>query len=152
MVLEEGQDAVLCTLGIFQREPGTPLADMTQTLLSCLQTHGPKRLVVMSSLGAGDSRGQGDLLVKLIQRLRLKYVLIDKDKQESLIRASRLDWTILRPPRLLNRGDSAPYQVWQSANAERPPRWQISTRDAAAEMLNLLQKDNSIGQAYQCSY
>jgi uncharacterized protein YbjT (DUF2867 family) len=150
--LDKGFDAVLSTLGIFQKEPGTPLADMTIDLLAALQERGPKRFIVMSSLGVGDSAGQGNLSVKFVTRFILKYVLIDKSAQEALLRESGLQWSVLRPPRLMNNDQQRPVQIWQGTNHPRPLRWQISTLDAASQMLELLENPASIKQAFQCSY
>jgi uncharacterized protein YbjT (DUF2867 family) len=151
-LLSEGFDAVLSTLGIFQKSPGTPLADMSLPLFKAMELHGPQRIVMMSSLGVGDSKGQGNLLVKFVTGKILKHVLVDKALQEEHLKNSSLQWTVLRPPRLLMSDKTAPYRLWQGR--DKPPRtkWQISTRDAACEMLNLLEEKDSILQAYQCSY
>jgi putative NADH-flavin reductase len=145
-------DAVLSTLGIFQREPGTPLADLTAPLLELMKKVGIKRLVCMSSLGVGDTRNLGNLLVKFITRVTLRYVLIDKACQEKLIEHSGLDWTILRPPRILDNEKTAPYLRWREPPIVGKPRWQISKKDAAAEMLSLLEDPSSVEQTWQISY
>ena len=151
-LLEQGFDAVLCTLGIFQKEPGTPLADMTRPLLDAMEQHGPRRFVLMSSLGVGDSKGQGNLVVKFVTGWILRYVLVDKNLQEKHLRESNLDWTILRPPRLLENDEHRPHQLWQGRDYVQKPRWQISNRDAAKIMLDLLEATDTQHQAYQCSY
>jgi uncharacterized protein YbjT (DUF2867 family) len=52
----------------------------------------------VTGLGAGDSRGHGGLLYDAIAfPLVLKRIYDDKDVQEQMIRASGLDWTIVRP-------------------------------------------------------
>ncbi len=49
-------------------------------------------------MGAGDSRGHGGFLYdRLIQPLLLREVYEDKDRQEALIRASGMDWVLVRP-------------------------------------------------------
>lgn len=151
-VLASGVDAVLSTLGIFQREPGTPLADMTAPLLKLMDGLGVKRLVCMSSLGVGNSSKLGNLLVRFITGIRLRYVLVDKAAQEAMIGQSKLDWTILRPPRLMQSEKRADYLRWQSPPLPGRARWQISTADAAAEMLRLLEDKSAAGQTWHISY
>ncbi len=151
-LVTQNVDAVMSTLGIFQKEPGTPLADMTAPLLTAMQAAGVRRLVCMSSLGVGESRKLGNLLVKMIVWVRLRYVLIDKACQEKLIEHSGLDWTILRPPRILPSTASKDYLRWQSELGPLRPRWQISRVDAAREMLDLLENPSSIGQTWHISY
>ena len=59
---------------------------------------GVRRLVAVTGLGAGDSRGHGGFLYDAVFfPLVLKRVYDDKDVQEQMIRASDLDWTIVRP-------------------------------------------------------
>ena len=111
-----------------------------------------RRLVCMSSLGVGESRRLGNLTVKFVTHWVLRHVLVDKAAQESLIRASELDWTILRPPRILETDTTGTLQRWQATLDGARPRWQISRRDAAAEMLNLLADDSAIHQTWHVSY
>jgi uncharacterized protein YbjT (DUF2867 family) len=62
-----------------------------------------RRLVAVTGLGAGDSRGHGGPLYNAIAfPLVLKRIYDDKDVQEQMIRASGLDWTIVRPGLLRN--------------------------------------------------
>jgi uncharacterized protein YbjT (DUF2867 family) len=151
-LLKQGFDAVVCTLGVFQKSPGTPLTDMTRHLVSAMKKYGPARLVVMSSLGVGDSDGQGNLLVKFVTSRILKHVLVDKASQEVVLQESGLDWTVLRPPRLIDSPTRKPYRLWQGTARPRGTRWRIGTLDAASEMLNLLEQDDSFHSAWQCSY
>jgi hypothetical protein len=69
-----------------------------------------------------------------------------------MIRNSGLNWSILRPPRILDNRDTKPYLRWQEPPFGGKPRWQISKQDAAAEMLKLLEDASSIGQTWQISY
>jgi putative NADH-flavin reductase len=78
---------------------GTTLfSQATRILIDAMREHGVRRLVAVTGLGAGDSRGHGGVLYDaLIFPLVLKRVYDDKDVQEQMIRASGLDWTIARP-------------------------------------------------------
>jgi len=78
---------------------GTQLfSTATRILVDAMQAQGVRRLVAVTGLGAGDSRGHlGFLFDALVFPLMLKRIYDDKDVQEQMIRASGLDWTIVRP-------------------------------------------------------
>jgi len=150
--LAHGVDAVICAAGIFQREYKTTLSDGTRNILSAMQNHGIRRLLVVSSIGAGDSKGQGTWLVVLYQRLMLKYVLWDKDRQEQAIRESGLDWTILRPPRLFESDkQNADVVVWSGAHPKRKLQWSVTRATLAKVVLDALASENYVGEAVNLS-
>lgn len=61
-----------------------------------MERHGVKRLICITGLGAGDSKGHGGFLYdKLILPLILQRIYDDKDRQEAEIRQIKLDWTIV---------------------------------------------------------
>jgi putative NADH-flavin reductase len=98
-----GSDAVIQSLGAPKNLQailsGTTLfSRATRILIDAMRAGGPRRLVAVTGLGAGDSRGHGGLLYDAIAfPLILKRVYDDKDVQEQIIKASGLDWTIARP-------------------------------------------------------
>jgi putative NADH-flavin reductase len=149
--INSGVDAVLSTLGVFIKKPGTPLTDMTGPILQAMNDEGVSRIVCMSSLGVGDTRKLGNLTVRFVTSVILKHVLVDKQCQENLLAKSELEWTILRPPRITDLSESVDYLRWQMPLGKLRPRWQISKYDAAKEMLELLAKPDSIGQTWQIS-
>jgi uncharacterized protein YbjT (DUF2867 family) len=151
-LLGTGVEAVLSTLGVYIKKPGTPTADMTAPLLAAMNRRQVKRLVCMSSLGVGSSKGMGNLTVRIVTGYVLRHVLVDKQCQEKLIEHSGLDWTVLRPPRILDKNEHRPYIRWQDFAKTLKPSWQISKADAAKEMLDLLEDDSSIGQTWHVSY
>ena len=110
-------DVVIQTLGvdfaprlIFE---GTSLfSQSTRILVDAMKAAGVKRLISVTGLGAGDSRGHGGLLYDaVVFPLLLKRVYDDKDVQEWIIRSSGLDWTIVRPGLLTNRPATGRYRV-----------------------------------------
>ena len=110
-------DVVIQTLGvdfaprlIFE---GTSLfSQSTRVLVDAMKAAGVKRLVSVTGLGAGESRGHGGLLYDaVVFPLLLKRVYDDKDVQEWIIRSSGLDWTIVRPGLLTNRPATGRYRV-----------------------------------------
>ena len=99
-----GQDAVCCTIGV--KAPWirvTVFSEGTKNLLQAMKLTGVKRLICVTGIGAGDSRGHGGFIYDYLFRpLLFKTVYADKDRQESLIKASDVDWTIVRPGFLTN--------------------------------------------------
>jgi putative NADH-flavin reductase len=99
----DGVDAVIQALGVaFGPEAvlrGTTLfSKSTRVIVDAMRARGVKRLLAVTGFGAGDSRGHGGLLYDaFLFPLVLKRVYDDKDVQEQMIRASGLDWTIVRP-------------------------------------------------------
>jgi len=112
-----GVDAVIQSLGVsFGPETilkGTTLfSKATRVLVDAMQTTGVKRLMVVTGLGAGDSRGHGGLLYDAVMfPLVLKRVYDDKDVAEQIVKRSGLDWTLVRPGILLNGAASGRYQI-----------------------------------------
>jgi len=99
-----GQDAVVWTVGVGPtRRPVHLFSRSTQFLLAAMAKHRVRRLVCVTGIGAGDSRGHGGFLYdRIIQPLFMKTVYEDKDRQEAMLRGSDLDWTIVRPGALTN--------------------------------------------------
>ena len=97
-----GQQAVVWTLGVgVRRAPVHVFSRGTQLLLEVMARHGVTRLLCVTGIGAGDSRGHGGFVYdRIVQPLLLKTIYEDKDRQEALLRSSALDWTIVRPGRL----------------------------------------------------
>jgi uncharacterized protein YbjT (DUF2867 family) len=95
-----GCDAVISSLGtgISPFREVTLLSTATRALVSVMMRQKINRLVCITGMGAGDSRGHGGLLYDwLFLPLLLRKVYADKDRQEDAIRASTLDWVIVRP-------------------------------------------------------
>ena len=99
-----GQDAVVWTVGVGPtRRPVHLFSRSTQFLLAAMAKHRVRRLVCVTGIGAGDSRGHGGYLYdRIVQPLFMKTVYEDKDRQEAMLRGSDLDWTIVRPGALTN--------------------------------------------------
>lgn len=96
-----GCDAVVSALGSRRLTPFsrvTFLSEGTRTLVDAMRKNGVGRLVCITGVGAGDSRGHGGFVYDhLILPTVLRTMYEDKDRQEAVIRASVLDWTLVRP-------------------------------------------------------
>ncbi|MCX6048604.1 MAG: SDR family oxidoreductase [Chloroflexi bacterium] len=92
-----GVDGVLCSLGNTANNPAMVVSTGTQNIVQAMRQKGIKRLIVISSLGVGDSKNQVGWLFKLIMWTFLRKVIRDKEEQEKIVQASGLEWTIIRP-------------------------------------------------------
>jgi uncharacterized protein YbjT (DUF2867 family) len=101
----EGCDAVVSSLGtgLSPFNEVSLLTEATHALIPAMKRSGVRRMVCISALGVGDSRGHGGFVFdRLFMPLLLRHAYKDKGRQEAAIRASSLDWVIVRPAMLTN--------------------------------------------------
>ncbi len=101
----DGCDAVVSSLGtgLSPFREVSVLTDATRALVPAMTRRGVRRLVCISALGVGDSRGHGGFVFdRIFLPLLLRHAYKDKGRQEAAIRASSLDWVIVRPAMLIN--------------------------------------------------
>jgi len=128
----EDVDAVIQTLGVnfaprFIFEGTTLFSASTRILVDAMKAAGVKRLITVTGLGAGDSRGHGGY--DAAHFLLLKRFYDDKDVQEWIIKRSGLDWTIVRPGLLIDAPATGRYRVLTASRDWRAGR--ISRADVA---------------------
>lgn len=95
------KDAVLCALGgkgLLSRD--TTCSVGTKAIINSMKKQGVSRLIVCSSYGVGP--GNRSLLPWAVRGM-LYHPLADKDDQEAEIVKSGLDYTIVRPGRLVDK-------------------------------------------------
>lgn len=101
-----GQEAVVSSLGSAASGPfkeTTLLSEGTRNLVAAMRSAGVVRLITITGVGAGDSKGHGPWYYNLlIQPLVLRGTYHDKTRQEKIVRDSGLDWTLVRPAILTN--------------------------------------------------
>ena len=145
----EGVDVAIQTLGvdIFLRaiiEPTTLFSRSTRILVDAMKAAGVDRIIAVTGLGAGDSRGHGGILYDGIAfPLLLKRVYDDKDVQEWIIRSSGLNWTIVRPGLLTSGPATGRYRVLRV-----PQEWRfgvISRADVADFLVRQVDDRTLIG-------
>ncbi|MDX3188675.1 SDR family oxidoreductase [Streptomyces sp. MN03-5084-2B] len=96
----EGRDAVISAVGSRDRGPTTVCVDGARAAIDA----GAKRLLVVSASGM-HTEGDGFFtrtLVKPLLNQVLKHGWADMLAMEAVVAATDLDWTIVRPPMLLN--------------------------------------------------
>lgn len=122
-----GIDAVITTLGIAPTvSPVRIYSDTAKAVTGAMQRHGIRRLVAVTGLGAGPTRSLGGFLYSQILRpVFLHTIYEDKDREEEIVHASELDWTIVRPGFLTRLPPRGNYRVltdpgdWESGFISR---------------------------------
>ena len=93
-----GHDAVVVTLGAGLQRKSVVRSQGTLNIVRAMQRHGVRRLICQSTLGAHESWSNLNFFWKRIMfGALLRPVFKDHELQELLVRASGLDWTIVRP-------------------------------------------------------
>ncbi len=141
----EGADAVVVTVGGAKGVKRQRTA-VTRAVITAMTGVGVRRLVVQSSLGAGDSGVQMPLPLRLLMKVLLAAPLADHDEQEAAVRASGLDWTIVRPTGLTTKPGTG---RWRALQVGEPGHLggTISRADLAAYLLEVIPDDELIGHA-----
>lgn len=108
-----GHDAVVLSLGALPTfETIRLFSEGTRNLIDAMYAARIKRLIVVTGIGAGDSKGHGGFLYdRLFQPFVMRTLYRDKDRQEAIVRKSGLEWTIVRPGFLTNAGLTREYKV-----------------------------------------
>jgi len=99
-----GADAVLSALGPSSRET-TLHTDTARTLVEAMPAHGVTRFVGVSGAGidaAGDQKGARDKAISWLVKRLGGAVAADKQNEYAVFADSDLDWTLVRPPRLVD--------------------------------------------------
>lgn len=104
-------DAVIVTLGNTANNPDWIVSEGTKVIVAAMHKLGVRRLIVISSLGVGDSRDQVPGFFKVLMKTALKKPMEDKERQEQIVTASGLDWTIVRPGGLTNGPRTGRYRA-----------------------------------------
>jgi uncharacterized protein YbjT (DUF2867 family) len=147
-----GQDAVLCALGVYERKPNTVLSDAVRTLVGAMDAQGVRRLLFVSSLGVGETKGQlGPIYNFVLLPTLLKEIFADKETAEAVVRESGLDWTIVRPGRLTKARLTGKYRAGPDA---AKGRWlpRVARADVADFMLSALERKLFIREAPGITY
>ncbi|MDH3839512.1 MAG: SDR family oxidoreductase [Chromatiales bacterium] len=147
-----GCDAVCVCISVApSRAPVDTFSAGAGALLPVLERDGPSRLLVVTGIGAGESRGHGGWFYdRILQPLLLGQMYADKDREEALVRRSELDWLLVRPGRLTNGRCRGQYRVTNSVQGLRGGS--ISRADVAHYMLGELERPRYHREAVHLIY
>jgi len=105
-----GQDAVASALGIVTKEATVFYSSSMRNIVAAMQAAGVHRLLCVSA-GATDPGGWQRRIIKPILWRLYGGMYTDLLRMEAGVKASGLDWTIVRPPRLLDKPRTGRYHV-----------------------------------------
>jgi putative NADH-flavin reductase len=135
----EGTDAVISVIGPRGTGPTTVIQDSVRSIIEGMDKTGTRRFVQVSgSIVAddGESPYMRFLVKPVARRTFLRHVCADMRAGEAEIRASDLDWTILRPPALTDGAATRTYRIAIDRNL--PHGFSVSRADLAMCILGLI--------------
>jgi len=136
----DGADAVVSALGPRGAKAPGLLAGAAANVVAGMQKTGATRVVCVSAAGAyvtGDPNMSW--LIKAILPRVLAKQFADVRQMEDVIRASGVDWTLVRATRLVNRPGTGRYRV--SPDYPPPGGGKISRADVAHFIVAVLTED-----------
>lgn len=95
------RDAVLSALGAsspFKYDQS--VVDGVSNIIKAMETNGISRFVYMSFVGVKETRNHAGFVIKYIAPKLLSTEIAGHEARENMIKKSRLQWTIVRPPAL----------------------------------------------------
>lgn len=123
-------DAVISCLGQRSRQDAYLLRNATAAALEAMARTGVRRYLVVSQGLLFPSRNPIILFLRLILARRV----VDSAAMEQLVRASNVDWTIVRPPMLKDGGGQRGYRVHTGARPEGA--WAMQRADLATLLVD----------------
>ena len=148
----QGQDVVLCTLGMPPKDKNNLRANGTKNIIRAMEKTGVRRFICQSSYGVGDTSDTLPFLMKyLIVPFILRRAFADHEVQENYIKESQLDWIIARPAALTDGEHTGSYQHGFTSD-NKTVTFKISRADTADFMLKQLADNNYLQKTPSISY
>jgi uncharacterized protein YbjT (DUF2867 family) len=150
----EGSDAAISGVGPRGRKDGPVASSATRGILHAMEASGVRRFVAVSAVPVG-SVPEGESWVN--RRIVLPFfsaflrdMYADLAEMEDEIRRSATEWTVVRPPRLVNKPLTGKYRTVVGGNV--PRGYSISRADTAHLMLAVLDDPATLTQAVGVAY
>ncbi|HEX8612406.1 MAG TPA: NAD(P)H-binding protein [Telluria sp.] len=138
-----GADAVISVIGARKGEATPICTDAMRAIVPAMGTARTRRLVALSAYGASETR-HASWFIRFV-RMVIAAKMRDKDGMEAVVRASALDWTLVRPPMLTDGPRSG---AWRAGTALVPGMGaRLSRADLAAFLLQEALAGEYMGQA-----
>lgn len=152
--LLEGRDVAISGVGPRGRNDGPVASSATGGILRAMEVSGVRRFVAVSAapvgpVPAGDSFVNRRILLPFISAM-LRDLYADLAEMEDEIRRSATDWTVIRPPKLVNKPLTGRYRTVIDGNV--PRGYTISRADVAHAMLAVLDDPATCGRAVGIAY
>lgn len=111
-----GSDVVLSLFGQVKGSPKTLQTDGTRIIVEAMKAAGVSRIVTLSGGGLRDPQDQpkvADHVIRFLLKTLSGHVLADAEGHLEVLKASGLDWTVVRGPRLTEEAGRGSYrQGW----------------------------------------
>ena len=140
-----GCEGVIDTIGGTTPYLATDLeSSAAKVVLEVMEQTRSRRLVVISVLGAGDSKHQtGFFYEHLLLPIFLRGAIKDKNAMESEVRNSSVEWVIVRPPVLSDAAATGKVRVVPEGKAAN----KITRADLAQFLVEQLESETYLRQA-----
>lgn len=141
-----GADAVVSALGPTAKESSLH-TDTARALVEVMPAVGVRRFVGVSGAGIdvpGDRKSTSAKVISALVRRIGSGVAGDKVAEHTVLAASDLDWTLVRPPRLLDRPGTG--RVEHDAHRSTRSTW-IGRTDLSRFLVDVLEQDLYVRQA-----
>lgn len=124
-------DTVCSCVGVpITLKPVDLFSTAAANIVAAVRTNPGQKLIAVTGIGAGNSKGHGGFLYdRIFNPLLLKTIYADKDREEEIIKASETDWLIVRPAGLTNGPRTGTYRVVNDLSGITSKR--VSRRDVA---------------------
>ena len=134
------QGAICSCLGVPpSRKSVSVFSESASLIVDQIPSDDGPRILAITGVGAGDSRGHGGFFYdKIIFPLLLKRMYEDKNRLEQLLRDSKANWTIIRPGLLRNGPRTGKYQIFDDLTGVTLGK--ISRADVADFMVSELEQ------------
>ena len=131
-----GADVVVSVFGQVKGSPPTLQTDGTRNIVAAMKDLGLSRIITLSGGGLPsqehDRPKTADKIIRFLLQRISPQVLADAEGHLDVLRESRLDWTVVRGPRLTDATPTGTYRVgWVGVNAST----QIARGDLARFIL-----------------
>ncbi len=137
-----GQDAVVSALGLPAKlalRPSNFMAEAAAATVAAMKRAGVGRLAIVSAAVLFPQKG----FFYAFFRWFLRHHACDLSAMETVVRATDLDWTIARPPRLVT-GDDEPLRIAQGALPDKS--YKLSFRALASFLVECVEQRRYGGQ------
>jgi len=133
--LGNSQNPFALMLGARRTTPVDVCEIGTRNIVAAMLASGIARLLVVTAFGIGDTRERLPFAFWVFYRTVLREHMADKEKQEMLVKASGLDWTLVQPVGLT---DGPATGKWLADTNGVIRRRQLSRADVAAFLVSLV--------------
>ncbi|MGH3841310.1 MAG: NAD(P)-dependent oxidoreductase [Pseudonocardiaceae bacterium] len=149
----DGTDAVVSALGTRSKEPTTVYSTGVANIIDTMRRAGVRRFIGVTALPVTPRTE-----VSLLERLVVYPILyrffgegyVDMARMEQLLRASGVDWTVVRPPMLTDRPATGSYRTSVNHHLQRGRT--ISRADLAAAILRLIEDPDAVRTTVDVAY